>query len=149
MRPARYLTLENTSARGLRVLLVEDNLVNQRIMGLMLERLPAMLTCAGNGEEGVDAFQLETFDVVLMDLKMPLMDGYEAMRRMRDLEALSGRAPTPIIVVSAHTRPAEIAQAKAAGADHHLGKPLDIPTLLRTMDAVIRGESCAATSACG
>ena len=135
LHPAvRYHELEKASARGLRVLMVEDNPINRRILTLVLERLPASLTVAENGFEAVDAFTTESFDVVLMDLQMPGMDGYEAMRRMRAIETETSRARTPIIVVSAHTRPAELAEAKLAGADHHLGKPVDIPTLLATMD---------------
>ena len=142
LNPAvRYHELEKASARGLRVLMVEDNPINRRILTLVLERLPANVTVAENGIEAVDAFSAESFDVVLMDLQMPGMDGYEAMRRLRAIEAETGRARTPIIVVSAHTRPAEMAEAKLAGADHHLGKPVDIPSLLATMDLVMQAAA--------
>ena len=137
----RYHELEKASERGLRVLMVEDNPINRRILTLVLERLPANVTTAENGLEAVDAFSGESFDVVLMDLQMPGMDGYEAMRRLRAIEAETGRARTPIIVVSAHTRPAEMAEAKLAGADHHLAKPVDIPALLATMDQVMQAAA--------
>ena len=134
----RYLDLETAVARGLHVLVVEDHPVNRQILTLMLERLPAQVSLAENGREGVEAFRTGAFDVVLMDLRMPLMDGYEAMRRIRALEADRGLARTPIIVISAHTRQSDLDQARAAGADHHLGKPVHIPTLLSTMDDVLR-----------
>ena len=137
----RYHELEKASERGWRILMVEDNPVNRRILTLVLERLPAIVTVAENGLQAMEAFEAETFDVILMDLQMPLMDGYDAMRRIRAVEALSDRVRTPIIVVSAHTRPADLAAAKLAGADHHLGKPVDIPTLLATMDLVMQAAA--------
>jgi CheY-like chemotaxis protein len=137
----RYHELEKASERGLRVLMVEDNPINRRILTLLLERLPAKVTVAENGLEAVEAFGGQDFDVILMDLQMPGMDGYEAMRRIRAIEADAGRERTPIIVVSAHVRPHEVAEAKLAGADHHLAKPLDIPTLLATMDAVMQAAA--------
>ena len=137
----RYYELEKASARGLRVLMVEDNPINRRILTLVLERLPAKLTAAENGFQAVEAFEAQAFDVVLMDLQMPGMDGYEAMRRIRAIEAASGRERTPIIVVSAHMRQHELAEARLAGADHHLAKPVDIPSLLATMDQVIQAAA--------
>jgi CheY-like chemotaxis protein len=138
LNPAvRYLELEKASERGLHILMVEDNPINRRIMTLVLERLPAKLTAAVNGLEAVRLFEEQRFDVVLMDLQMPGIDGYEATRRIRAFEAASGRARTPIIVVSAHTRAPDIAESKLAGADHHLGKPIDVPTLLATMDSLM------------
>ena len=135
---ARYIDLETAVARGLHVLVVEDHPVNRQILTLMLERLPARVTCADDGAQGVAAFEQQRFDVILMDLRMPLMDGYEAMRRIRALEAAQGLARTPIIVVSAHTAAGDLKTARDAGADHHLGKPVHIPTLLETMDALMQ-----------
>ena len=133
----RYHELEKASERGLRVLMVEDNPINRRVLTLVLERLPAKVTVAENGQQGVDAFSEGAFDVVLMDLQMPGMNGYDAMRHIRAIEAETGRARTPIIVVSAHMRSQEVAEAKLAGADHHLAKPIDIAALLATMDSLI------------
>ena len=134
----RYLDLETAVARGLHVLVVEDHPVNRQILTLMLERLPARVTCADDGAQGVAAFEAGSFDVILMDLRMPLMDGYEAMRRIRALEADRGLPRTPIIVISAHTAAKDLEEARDAGADHHLGKPVHIPSLLETMDAVMQ-----------
>jgi len=145
MQAPDHLELRRAADRGLRVLVVEDHPINRQILALMLERIPAHVTLAENGQEGVEAYQRQTFDVVLMDLRMPLMDGYEAMRRIRAIEAETGADHTPIIVISAHTRASDLDQARAAGADHHLGKPVHIPTLLGTMDEVLRrrGETMA------
>ena len=119
-----------SSRESLRVLVVEDKPINRKVLGLILETVNAKTTFAENGLEGVRAYQQEPFDVVLMDLRMPVMDGYQATREIRAMEA-DRRAPrTPVIVVSAHTRPHEIEAARAAGADHHMGKPVNVPALL-------------------
>jgi len=143
----RYLDLETAVARGLHVLVVEDHPVNRQILTLMLERLPARVTCADDGAQGVAAFEQQRFDVILMDLRMPLMDGYEAIQRIRALEMSGGLPRTPIIVVSAHTAPGDLKRAREAGSDHHLGKPVHIPTLLETMDAVMQARAPRAAGA--
>ena len=132
-----YLDLARAAQRGLRVLVVDDHPVNRQVLTLTLARIPAKAECAENGAEAVEVFGREPFDLVLMDLRMPVMDGFEAMRRIRALEASRGSAPTPIIVCSAHTTPMDMARAREAGADQHLGKPLHIPTLLDAMDRVL------------
>ena len=123
--------------RPLRVLLVEDNETNRRLVASMLLGLDAELTAAENGLEGVEAFTREAFDVVLMDLQMPVMDGYTATRKIREHETERRLRPTPVVVVSAHTRPRDIRESLAAGADVHLAKPLDLARLLATMTRAI------------
>ena len=118
------------SSESLRVLVVEDKPINRQVLGLILETVNAKTTFAENGLEGVRAYQQEPFDVVLMDLRMPVMDGYEATREIRATEASRRSRRTPVIVVSAHTRPHEIEAAREAGADHHMGKPVNVPALL-------------------
>ena len=76
---ADFLHLARVAKRGLRVLVVEDHPVNRQVITLMLAR-PAQIVCAENGAEGVDAFGKQPFDVILMDLRMPVMDGYEDQR---------------------------------------------------------------------
>ena len=119
-----------TQSEPLRVLVVEDKPINRQVLGLILETVNAQTTFAENGLEGVRAYQEEPFDVVLMDLRMPVMDGYQATREIRAVEASRRTPRTPVIVVSAHTRPHEIQAAQQAGADHHLGKPVSVPALL-------------------
>ena len=123
--------------RPIRVLLVEDNETNRRLIASMLLGLDADLTSAENGLEGVEAFTRQEFDVVLMDLQMPVMDGYTATRKIRELEAERRLRPTPVVVVSAHTRPRDIRESLDAGADVHVAKPVDLARLLATMTRAI------------
>ena len=126
-----------SSARtGLRLLVVEDDPTGRKVLVHALHPLQAEVTLAENGQEAVDAYERGAYDVVLMDLQMPVMDGYAATREIRAIEARLGRSRTPVVVVSAHTRPWEIEKAQGAGADYHIGKPLSVPTLLGTIDAV-------------
>jgi two-component system, sensor histidine kinase len=113
----------------LRVLLVEDNEVNRKVIACILGMVNADLTWAENGLEGVNAFQRQSFDVVLMDLQMPVMDGYTATREIRAFESSRGQGRTPVIVVSANVRPEDMQASRAAGADRHLGKPVDVTAL--------------------
>ena len=127
--------------RPIRVLLVEDNETNRRLVAGMLLGVDADLTSAENGLEGVEAFTREPFDVVLMDLQMPVMDGYTATRKIRELEAQRRLRPTPVVVVSAHTRPRDIRESLAAGADVHVAKPIDLARLLATMTRAINSAA--------
>ena len=129
---------ETSSGRSaLRVLVVEDDPNSRKVLIHALDTMKAQLTLAENGQQAVEAFRQQPFDVVLMDLRMPVMDGYAATREMRAHESRSGAGRTPIVVVSAHSRPWEIEAAQGAGADYHLGKPLNVPALLGTIEAVV------------
>ena len=123
--------------RPIRVLLVEDNETNRKLIAGMLLGLDADLTAAENGLEGVEAFARESFDVVLMDLQMPVMDGYTATRKIRELEAERRLRPTPVVVVSAHALPRDVRASLEAGADVHVAKPVDLARLLATMTRAI------------
>ena len=115
---------------ALRVLVVEDSAIGREVLARALPRIGAEVTWALNGSEAVKAAERDAFDVVLMDLRMPVMDGYQATREIRQVEATRRSPRTPVIVVSAHTRPHEIEAAREAGADHHMGKPVNVPALL-------------------
>ena len=121
----------------LRVLLVEDNEVNRKVISCILNMIQADLTWAENGLEGVQAFQRQNFDVVLMDLQMPVMDGYTATREIRAYESTRGGGRTPVIVVSANVRPEDRSASRAAGADNHLGKPVDVTALFAAIQEAL------------
>jgi PAS domain S-box-containing protein len=108
---------------GERVLLVEDNLTTQQIGKAMLRQRGLEVAIASNGLEAVAALEREQYAIVLMDVQMPELDGFEATRRIRRLEAAEGRARTPIIALTAHALPADRQKCLDAGMDDYLVKP--------------------------
>ena len=121
----------------LRILVVEDHPRNQQLMQIMLEGLGANAVCAGNGLEGVELRKSQHFDLILMDMQMPDVDGLTAVRMIRTYEHATGLARTPIVMVTANTSPEHVAQALEAGCETHLAKPVDPDTLYRTIAEVL------------
>jgi len=115
-KPARPL-------RAAQLLLVEDNVVNQRVAKGMLHHLGMSVVLAENGAEALTLLQTEAVDLVLMDCEMPVMDGYEASRRIRALDDEALRQ-IPIIGLSAHAMMDHQREALQAGMDGYLTKPL-------------------------
>lgn len=136
-----FRAIAQAAKRGFRVLVVEDHPVNRQVMELMLAQIPAHVTCAENGALGVEAFERDPYDLVVMDLRMPVMDGFEAMQRIREVEAARKAPRIPIVVASAHTTPYDKHRALEAGADQHVGKPIHMPTLFQAMELAL--QACA------
>jgi two-component system, sensor histidine kinase and response regulator len=113
--------------QGCTVLLVEDNAVNQKVAVRFLERMGCKVRVADNGAEGVRAWGEGRFDLVLMDLQMPVMDGLAATRRIRELEA-GGRA-TPIVALTANAMTGQLERCLEAGMNDVLTKPLQVTRL--------------------
>ena len=130
-----------------RVLVTDDNAVNRRVAELIMSSIGAEVICAENGQEAVDAFDQGPFDVVLMDLQMPIMDGLTATRTIREHEAERGLPRTPVVVVSANVMPEQKAASAAAGADDHLGKPVRAEELVAAVVKVIHGAEFGAAEA--
>lgn len=105
------------------VLLVEDNSVNRLIGSAMLEALGLQVCLAENGEEALAIWECQALSLVLMDCQMPVLDGYEATHRLRDLERQQQRRRTPVIALTANTLSGDVERCLAAGMDAHLGKP--------------------------
>jgi CheY-like chemotaxis protein len=122
---------------SLRVLVADDNPTNRKVMALMLTAAGAEAACVEDGRQAVEAWRSGGFDAVLMDLRMPVMDGLAAIRAIRAEEAVSGRAPTPVIVLSANTGPEDRSASAAAGADDHIGKPIEADTLIAALAAAM------------
>ena len=125
------------------MLLAEDNAVNQQIAGEILESENVLLTIADNGEEAVRRLTESppgAFDLVLMDLQMPVMDGFAATRAIRDYEAENGLPPVPIIGITARAFPEDEAACLNAGCSAYLSKPVRRTALLATL-ARLLGES--------
>ena len=113
-----------TAIENLRLLVAEDNPMNRRVVELLLAQSGVHITFAENGKEAVEKFSTMKFDLVLMDLQMPIMGGLAAMRAIRAWEKEKGRVPTPMLAVSANATDEHVFEAKEAGADDHVAKPI-------------------------
>ena len=114
-----------------RILLVEDNPVNQLVAKGMLAKLGCQVQVASQGAEALECLEQDDFDLVLMDCNMPVMDGYEASRRIRQ----SGRWPElPIVALTANAMPEERERCRAAGMNDYLAKPFRREELLALVD---------------
>ncbi|MEM6329419.1 MAG: response regulator [Planctomycetota bacterium] len=120
----------------LTVLIVEDTQANQRLVERVLAKRGHAFQTAVNGRDAVDAFRRQQFDVVLMDVQMPIMDGLQATEAIRQFEgSQQGRAPTPIIAMTAHSMQGDRQQCLRAGMDAYLSKPLDIAKLIHAVES--------------
>jgi len=115
-----------------KVLLVEDNVVNQKVARKFLERLGCDVTVAENGLESIKAWSQGDFRLVLMDVQMPVMDGYTATRQIRDLEG--GRRRTPIVALTANAMTGQLERCLETGMDALLTKPLDVEQLREMLE---------------
>ena len=123
--------------RPLRLLLVEDHPVNRRVATALLRRDGHTVEVAGDGREALAYHQAGTWDAILMDIQMPVMDGLEASAEIRRRE--HGGRRTPIIALTASNMPDEVARCRVAGMDDVLAKPIDLDALRRTLAAVVPG----------
>jgi signal transduction histidine kinase/DNA-binding response OmpR family regulator len=130
--PASAEAPATSGPRG-RVLLAEDNRVNQKVAMTLLARRGYDVVLAENGREAVEAYGRGTFDIVLMDISMPEMDGYEAVGAIRALERQTGHH-TPIVAVTAHAMESDREKCIAAGMDDYLTKPINATRLFAAID---------------
>jgi CheY-like chemotaxis protein len=119
--------------RALRILVAEDTPFNQKFILRLLERWGCTAVLAQHGREAVEAFAKGGFDIVLMDVQMPEMDGLEAAATIRGLEAAHGRR-TPIVAMTAHAIKGDRERCLAAGMDDYVSKPIDAAILKRIVD---------------
>jgi signal transduction histidine kinase/CheY-like chemotaxis protein len=124
---------------GVRVLVVEDNATNRLVATRMLGALGAEVTTADNGAEGVAAIEAEDFDLVFMDIQMPVMDGVEATRRIRALE--SPKREVPIVATTANVMPDQLASYRASGIDGVVAKPISPAALLTEVARLANAEA--------
>jgi len=123
-------------ASSTRVLLVEDNAVNQMVAEALLERRGFEVVVARNGREAVEVFQHGRFDLVLMDIQMPEMDGFEALAAIRAFEEGTGER-TPVVALTAHALTEDRERCLAAGMDDYLSKPIEAPRLYEMIRSVL------------
>jgi PAS domain S-box-containing protein len=117
---------------GVRLLVVEDNAVNRELVRAMLEPFDIDIQTANDGAAGVEAMRQGRYDLVLMDVQMPVMDGLTATRKIRAFDEPAG-GRTPIVALTANVLPEQVANCLAAGMDDHLGKPINPVKLLETV----------------
>tara|TARA_R110002111_G_scaffold262860_1_gene341902 strand:- start:3913 stop:5931 length:2019 start_codon:yes stop_codon:yes gene_type:complete len=119
---------ENNHLQSVQVLLVDDGKTNRDLISLVLENANAKVTCAENGAEAVAEYDRGTFDIILMDMQMPIMDGYTATRKLR-----SRGCSLPIIALTANAMRGDRNKCLAAGCSDFLTKPINIDSLLQTV----------------
>ena len=119
--------------QSIKILLVDDAEENLLLIQAFLKNEPYQLVICENGSEAVETFKTERFDLVFMDIQMPVMDGYEATRRIRAWEHETRAEPTPIVALTAHAMVEESEKIKAVGCDMHLTKPVRKQRLLDTV----------------
>ncbi|WP_425401058.1 response regulator [Aeoliella sp.] len=123
-----------TPQRSLSVLVVEDTKANQRVVQRVLERRGHQCTLAGNGREAIEYARERSFDVILMDVQMPVMDGFQATAAIREWESRAQLLPTPIIAITAHAMQGDRDRCLAAGMSDYIAKPLDILELAQVVE---------------
>lgn len=132
VEPATRIAAPPSSAEGhARLLLVEDNAVNQRVVLAMLRKKGYMLEVANNGQEALDILARSSFDVVLMDVQMPVLDGLETTKALR---ADARWKHLPVIAMTAHAMNGDKERCLGAGMDAYLTKPLKAPLLIETIE---------------
>ncbi len=127
---------EPHSTGGLRVLLAEDNVVNQKVAVFMLQRLGCSADVAANGIEALEALTRRHYDVIFMDCQMPEMDGYEAARRIRNLDG--DAAGIPIVAMTANAMQGDREECLRAGMDDYISKPVKIEDLEASLARVLK-----------
>jgi CheY-like chemotaxis protein len=138
--PDTTIDIELDSASGivfeqLEILLAEDNRVNQKLAVALLEKIGHQIEVANNGREAVELYRKKAFDLVLMDVQMPEVDGYQATQQIRQIQLQAGKR-VPIVALTAHASPADRQRCLASGMDEYLAKPIragDLYTLIESL----------------
>jgi CheY-like chemotaxis protein len=130
-------------SRLLRILLAEDHPTNQRVVAMILQPYGVDLTVVENGVKALEAFEAGKFDVVLMDMQMPEMDGLKATQAIRFLELTAQLPRTPIAMLSANAMKEHVEQALDAGCDVHIAKPVSPESLVKGIEAALASAAAA------
>jgi CheY-like chemotaxis protein len=133
-----------TAVSGLRVLLVEDNSVNQRLALALLQRDGHSVTVVDNGRAAIEALSATAFDAILMDVQMPEMSGLDATAEIRARERTTG-GHVRIIAMTAHAMQGDRERCLAAGMDDYVTKPIRLPELRRAIQPVASAAACVAS----
>ena len=127
----------STAPTGLRVLAADDNAVNQLVLKTLLAQVGVETVMVDNGQSAIEVWEAGEWDLILMDIHMPVMDGLEAAETIRRREALTGRARTPIVALTADAMSHQVDAYLAQGFDGHVSKPIEVGKLLAAMEAAL------------
>ncbi len=131
----KILTNKEVFEKQLKLLLTEDNPVNQMFALAILEKKGHRVTVANNGQEALDRLEREEFDAVLMDIQMPVLDGLETTRRIREREKTTGKH-IPIVAMTAHAMARDREECLSVGMDHYISKPIRTEHLFEILDSI-------------
>ncbi|MDP9054027.1 MAG: response regulator [Acidobacteriota bacterium] len=123
-----------------RILLVEDNEMNRDMLSRRLIRRGYEVILAEDGQQGMDAARTQAPDIILMDMSLPVLDGWEATRRLKDSPAT---AAIPVVALTAHALTDDREKATRAGCDAYETKPIELPRLLETIERLLQARSTA------
>ena len=129
----KYRDTSKVDLRDANVLLVEDNLINQKIVILSIKNTVKDIEIANNGLEAVEKFNSSKYDIILMDLQMPVMDGIQATKKIREIELDKRLFPTPIIAITANALAGDREHCLASGMDEYISKPFQVEVLISKM----------------
>ena len=132
------ITNKTNNLKDMKVLLTEDNQINQLVTADLLKEEGAQVVIANHGKEAIEQLEEQDFDVVLMDMQMPIMDGYEAMQHIRN-KMTAPQQHIPILALTAHVTEGEIEKCKTAGADDYLSKPFNPKDLYAKIKGLYEG----------
>jgi signal transduction histidine kinase/CheY-like chemotaxis protein len=145
--PARPDAPQSPANEAVKVLAAEDNAVNRLVLQALLGQIGIEPFLVENGREAVEAWEDGRWDLILMDVQMPVMDGLAATRAIREREAATGRARIPIIALTANAMTHQIAEYLAAGMDSHIAKPIEARRLFRVLEDVLAPSEDRSASA--
>lgn len=143
VEPAANSDTLDVSAAPLRILLADDHPANRKVIEIMLAATAIEMVAVEDGQQALDAFREGGFDLVLMDMQMPVMDGLTATRAIRAVEIEQGLTRTPLIMLTANAMAEHVEAGRQAGADGHLTKPVTLASLLDAIGAALQGEEQA------
>ena len=145
-------TVVATRDGGLRLLAAEDNPTNQHVLAAVMESLDIDIDIVGDGRQAIEAWKVGGYDLILMDIQMPVMDGIDAARAIRERERTENRRRTPIVALTANALTHQVQEYLAAGMDDHVAKPIEIAKLYEAISGALTaaatgGPTRAATRA--
>ncbi|HTK33839.1 MAG TPA: response regulator [Caulobacteraceae bacterium] len=130
----------------LRILAAEDNLTNQLVLRVLLDQAGLAVTMVEDGRAAVEHWEAAAWDLILMDVQMPVMDGLSATTAIRAREVATGRRRTPIVAVTANVMSHEVEGYFASGMDGLVAKPITVATLFAAIGAALEGPSVSTES---